>query len=199
MAFVKFMIRIGDYLGKGKNKKKILEIIQLSNGWILVKTENSKSKRDFKVRTITDINSKKYYTPKHAHFAIDFFGKLCQNKEKAKKVFEAIIKVWLGEDVQKVLYEYLPKTKNLIGYQLDYILYALRWILEQENINFTGRPQKLQEKLDEKCKKFGINVPEKCKGSQLAISLFCDILLGIHPVEALLSANLDIVPKLKKK
>jgi hypothetical protein len=34
------------------------------------------------------------------------------------------------------------------------------------------------------------------EGSQLAISLFCDILfLGVHPVEAFLSARLDIVPR----
>jgi hypothetical protein len=35
------------------------------------------------------------------------------------------------------------------------------------------------------------------KGNQLVISLFCDIFNGIHPVEALLSANLDIISKMK--
>ena len=90
------MIKIGEYLGKGKNKKKILEVIPLSNGWILVKTENSKSVKDFKVRTITDVNLRKFYTPKHAHFAIDFYGKLCHNREKAEKVFWAIIEFILS-------------------------------------------------------------------------------------------------------
>ena len=37
------------------------------------------------------------------------------------------------------------------------------------------------------------------EGSQLAISLFCDILLGVHPVEALLAANLDIIPIRRRK
>jgi hypothetical protein len=144
------MINIGEYLGRGKNKKKILDIIPLSNGWVLVKTENSKSTKDFKVRTITDVNLKKFYTPKHAHFVIDFFGKLCQNREKAIKVFDAIIKIWHGESVKNILREYENEVKGLVGYDIEYILYALKWILEQEDINFNGRPVKLQEKLNEK-------------------------------------------------
>ncbi|MHA2612151.1 MAG: hypothetical protein V2G33_07195 [bacterium JZ-2024 1] len=56
---------------------------------------------------------------------------------------------------------------------------------------------KLQQILDNKCKLAKVEVPENRKGSQLAISLFCDLFLGIHPVEALLSANLDIVPKFR--
>ncbi|MCM8808540.1 MAG: hypothetical protein NC926_11520 [Candidatus Omnitrophica bacterium] len=191
------MIKVGDYLGKGKNKKKVLEVVQLLNGWILVKTENSKSKNDFKVRTIYDPKKLKFYTPKHAHFAIDFYGKLCHNREKAEKVFRAIIEVWSGKLVEDVLEKYLKDVGNLPGYNLDYILYALKLILEQEDINFSGRPAKLQQMLDNKCKLVKVDVPENRKGSQLAISLFCDILLGTHPVEALLSANLDIVPKSK--
>jgi hypothetical protein len=192
------MIQVGEYLGRGKYKKKILEIISLSNGWILVKTENSKSTKDFKVRTITDANSGKFYTPKHAHFVIDLFGKLCQNKEKAKKIFDAIIEMWQGKDVKNILRKYENHTKGLVGYDLEYILYALKWILEQEDINFNGRPTKLQEKLNEKFNTMNIKIPPQREGSQLAISLFCDILLGIHPVEALLAANLDIIPKFKK-
>jgi len=106
--------------------------------------------------------------------------------------------MWQGENVKEILKEYKTQTNGLIGYDLEYILYALRWILEQEDINFNGRPEKLQEKLNEKCKKAGVSVPTQRKGSQLAISLFCDILLGVHPVEALLAANLDITPKFKR-
>ncbi len=192
------MIKIGDYLGKGKNKKKVLDIKELSNGWILVKTKNSKSKKDFKVRTIYDREKLKFYTPKHAHFAIDLYGKLCNSPEKAEKVFRAIIEVWQGEPVEKVLEKYQDIDK-LPGYNLDYILYALKWILEQEDINFRRRqrPEKLQQMLDDKCKKAKVNVPKNREGSQLAISLLCDIFLGVHPVEALLAANLDIVPKFK--
>ncbi|MEM5830865.1 MAG: hypothetical protein ABIM98_06885 [candidate division WOR-3 bacterium] len=192
------MIKVGDYLGRGKNKKKVLEVVQLSNGWILVKTENSKSKNDFKVRTIYEPEKLKFYTPKHAHFAIDFYGKLCHSKEKAKKVFRAIIEVWNCKSVKDVLEKYRKDVDDLPGYKLDYILYALKWILEQEDINFSSRPEKLQQMLDNKCKLAEVNVPENRKGSQLAISLFCDIFLGVHPVEALLSAKLDIVPKFRK-
>lgn len=186
---------MGEYLGRGKNKKRILEIVKLSNGWVLAKTENQKSPRDFKVRVVTDTESRRFYTPKHAHFAIDFYGKLCQNKEKAENVFKAVIEVWHKKDVKQLLEKYEPLTSGLKGYDLDYILYGLAWILEQEDINFTGRPVKLQEKLDEKCQKFGIQVPMGREGSQLAISLFCDILGGVHPVEALLAVGLDVVPR----
>jgi hypothetical protein len=195
---IKGGIKIGEYLGKGKNKKKILEIIPLSNGWILVKTENSKSLKDFKVRTIIDVDSRKFYTPKHAHFVIDFYGKLCQDRKAAEKLFNAIIEVWQGEEVKKVIPKYKNQVNHLVGYKLDYILYALKWILEQEDINFKGRPEKLQQKLNEKFMSVKIKVPKNREGSQLAISLFCDVLSGIHPVEALLNANLDIIPKFRK-
>jgi hypothetical protein len=78
------MLKVGEYIGKGKNRRRILEIIELSNGWMLVKTKNTKSARDFKVRTVTDPKSKHFYTPKHAHFAIDFLVKCAKIKKKQK-------------------------------------------------------------------------------------------------------------------
>ncbi len=187
-------LEIGEYFGR-REKKKILDKIELPNGWILIKTENKKSEKDFKVRTITNVEKMKYYTPKHAHFAIDFYGKYCQNKEKAKYLFNAIIEVWQGGNPDEIIEKYKDKVKGLIGYEIEYILYALNWILEQENVNFKGRDVKLQEELDKKFKNMNIEVPEKNKGSQLAISLFIDILNGIHPVEAFLSARLDVIPR----
>lgn len=195
-------LKVGDYIGMGKNRKRILDLVELSNGWILCKTENKKSTKDFKVRTVTNVKllpKGGFYTPKHAHFAIDLYGKLCQDEKKAKNVFKAIIEVWQRENVEQVIKKYARLTKGLVGYDLDYILYALNWILEQEDINFVGRPQKLQKKLDEKCQDMGIKVPEGREGSQLAISLFCDIVNGIHPVEALIRANLDVVPRLARR
>jgi hypothetical protein len=189
------MIQKGEYLGRGKNRKRVLEVVTLSNGWILVKTEDSKSPKDFLVRTVTDVSSRKFYTPKHAHFVIDFFGKLCQDKNRALKVFDAIIKMWQGVRIEELLDKYKKETEGLVGYDLEYVLYALNWILEQEDINFNGRPSELQEKIDEKLEKLGILAPSGREGSQLAISLFCDIVLGVHPVEAFLSARLDIIPR----
>jgi len=193
------MIQKGEYLGRGKNRKRVLEVVMLSNGWILVKTEDSKSSKDFLVRTVTDVNSRKFYTPKHAHFVIDFFGKLCQDKNRALKVFDAIIKMWQGVRIEDLLDKYKKETEDLVGYDLEYVLYALNWILEQEDINFNGRPSELQEKIYGKLEKLGILAPSGREGSQLAISLFCDILLGVHPVEALLAANLDIIPIRRRK
>ena len=181
-------------IGEKIRGKKILAKIELNNGWIIIKTENKKSEKDFKVKTIYQTEPLKYYTPKHAHFAIDLYGKICNNKEKAKKVFEAIIKIWQGEAVKEVLKKYEKEVKNLPGYDLEYILYALNWILEQEDINFRSRPKKRQKELDEIFEKLKIKVPENREGSQLAISLLGNIVLGFHPVEALLKSNLDVLP-----
>ena len=188
-------LRIGDKLGG----KKIREIIYLSNGWLLVKTDDSKSLQDFRVRTVWQLRPRKrFFTPKHAHFAIDFYGKLCANKEKAMKVFNAIVEVWHDELIEKVLEKYKNEVKDLPGYDLEYILYALKWILEQEDINFKGRPESKQKQLDEILGKVGVKTPQGRKGSELAIALFCDIASGTHPVEAFIKVNLDIVPKIKK-
>ncbi len=181
-------------IGEKIRGKKILAKIELNNGWIIIKTENKKSEKDFKVKTIYQTEPLKYYTPKHAHFAIDLYGKICNNKEKAKKVFEAIIKIWQGEAVKEVLKKYEKEVKNLPGYDLEYILYALNWILEQEDINFRSRPKKRQKELDEIFEELKIKVPENREGSQLAISLLGNIVLGFHPVEALLKSNLDVLP-----
>jgi hypothetical protein len=186
-------------VGKKFRGKEIKDIVKLSNGWYLIKTENSKSAQDFKVKTIFSLKPLRSLTPKHAHFAIDFYGKLCANKEKAMKVFKAIIDVWSGESVEEVLKKYDSEVKNLPGYSLEYILYALKWILEQEDINFTGRPQKRQQQLEEILRRQGIITPERRKGSELAISLFCDIASGTHPVEAFIKANLDVIPIKRRK
>jgi len=180
--------------------KRIREIIKLSNGWLVVKTDNTKSARDFKVRTVWQLKPRKrYFTPKHAHFAIDFYGKLCADKEKAMKVFNAIIELWNNEPIEKILEKYKEDVKDLPGYDLEYILYALKWILEQEDINFKGRPEERQKQLDEILEKVKVKVPKGREGSELAISLFCDIASGTHPVEAFIKANLDVVAKIKRR
>lgn len=187
-------LKVGDYFGRGKNKKQIKEKIVLSNGWILLKTEDSKSERDFRVKIVFSLKPQRTLTPRHAHFLIDFYGKMCADKEKAKKLLLAIYEIWKGTDVKEVMNMYEKSLLDLPGYPIEYILYALRWILEQEDINFKGRPKKKQEILDEICKKQGIETPKGKEGSQLAVALLCDVMNGTHPVEALLKANLDIRP-----
>ena len=188
-------LKVGETLGG----KRIREIIKLSNGWFVVKTDDSKSPKDFKVRTVWQLKPRKrYFTPKHAHFAIDFYGKLCADKEKAMKVFNAIIEVWYNKPAKEVLEKYEKEVKGLPGYNLEYILYALKWILEQEDINFRGRPPDKQKQLDEILNKVGVSTPQEREGSELAISLFCDIVSGTHPVEAFIKANLDVIPKRRK-
>jgi hypothetical protein len=111
------------------------------------------------------------------------------------KVFNAIIEIWNNKPIEEVLKKYENEVKDLPGYNLEYILYALKWILDQEDINFTGRPQKKQQQIDEILKKQGVITPHGRKGSELAISLFCDIASGAHPVEAFMRANLDVLPR----
>jgi hypothetical protein len=191
-------LKIGEFWGKGKYSKRILDIKELSNGWYLIKTENSKSKDDFRVKVIFSLDPPRSMTPKHAHFLIDFYGKLCADSGKAKSILEAICEMWHHpENIDEIFRKYQKKIYGLPGYPFEYILYGLKWILEQEDINFKGRPSKKQAELDEICKKQNIITPENRKGSQLAISLLCDVANGTHPVESLLKANLDIRPKSK--
>jgi hypothetical protein len=185
-------------VGEKFRGKEIKEIVKLSNGWYLIKTENGKSLKDFKVKTIFSLQPLHSLTPKHAHFAIDFYGKLCNNKEKAMKVFEAIIEVWNSHSTEEVLQKYKEQVKGLPGYDLEYILYTLKWILEQEDINFVGRPENKQKQINEILQKQGVVTPQGRKGSELAISLFCDIANGTHPVEAFVKANLDVLPRKRR-
>jgi hypothetical protein len=184
-------IKVGEYL----RKKRILDVVKLSNGWYIVKTENKKSERDFKVKTIFQtIPTIRSLTPKHAHFVIDFFGKVCANKEKSMKVLEAIVEVWHGKSVQDVLNRYRSFASQLPGYSLEYILHGLNWILEQEDVNFAGRPKNRQREIDEIFQKCRVKPAPDRYGSQLAMSLFCNVALGLHPVEAFIRANLDVLP-----
>jgi len=171
--------------------KEVLDVVTLSNGWQVAKTEDTKSSQDFRVKIVSPRHPRGF-TIKHAHFAIDFYGKLCQDRKKALKILEALEKVWHGRNVNKVLEKYESRARGSAGYSLEYYLYALRWILDQEDINFRGRSSNKQEELDEKLQKQGIKTPSRRAGSQLAIALFCDIASGVHPVEAFYSAGLSI-------
>ena len=184
-------------VGSKIRNKEIKDLIKLKNGWILLKTENGKSEEDFRVRLVLSTAPLHSLVPKHAHFAIDLFGKWCQSKEGAMSVLQAIYEVWSRVPVKDVLNKYESTTSGLVGYPLEYILYALNWIFEQEDINFNGRPQKKQQELDSVLGRFSFSVPKGRYGSELAMSLLCNIVSGMHPVDALLAANLDVIPRKK--
>lgn len=178
-------------VGQLIRRKRVLDVINLSNGWQLIKTENAKSPRDFKVKVINPQHPQGL-TIKHAHFALDFYGKFCQDKGKAFKVLRAISRAWHGKNINKLIKTYGPKVRGLVGYDFEYLLYAFNWVLEQEDINFKGRSPAKQKELDGKLGKLGIKTPRGRKGSQLAIALLCDIASGVHPVEAFYGAGLRI-------
>jgi hypothetical protein len=173
----------------------IKDVRHLGNGWVLLKTENGKSAGDFRVRTVYQTTpSLRYYTPKHAHFAIDLYGKWCKDPQGAWAVFSAIVDLWQGHPLAAVLGRYAQRAQGLPGYELEYILCALEWILEQEDVNFGGRPPALQNRLDAELHSAGVQVPHGREGSQLAMVLLLQVARGRHPVEAMLAANLDVLP-----
>jgi len=57
-----------------------------------------------------------------------------------------------------------------------------------------GRPDSRQREIDEIFQKCNVTPPSDRPGSQLAMSLFCNVALGLHPVEAFIRANLDVLP-----
>lgn len=175
--------------------KEIRDVIQLSNGWLLIKTEDGKSSKDFRVKLITQTSPRiRSVTPKHAHFLIDYYGKKCASEPKAEKLFRGIIEVWKGRAPSVVLAEVGSELEGLPGYPPEYILNALGWILDQEDINYTGRPEAKQTELDATLRKAGVEPLSGRQGSELAVSLFCNVALGLHPVEAFLKAQIDVIP-----
>jgi len=185
-------------IGEKWRGSEIIDFVKLSNGWYIIKAPGTLSEKDFKVKAIFSIKPQSSLQPKHAHFAIDFYGKICNDKEKAMNVFKAIIDIWHRNSIENTLNNYKKLVENLPGYNLEYILYAMRWVLDQEDINFKGREEKKQRELDEICGKQNVIVPVGRKGSQLAMSLLCAIANGMHPVEAFRIGGLDVIPIRKR-
>jgi len=185
------MVEVGDT----SNGDEILEVKELSDNQTLIRTEGTLSDDDFRVKLINE-HHPRGVTVKHAHFAIDFFGKLQYDREIGGRVLQSLVDMWHGNDVEEELDEWRdsPHQEELPGYNLDYIFYAMAWILEQEDINYDpdGRDDSKQREIDEILQQQGVNTPEGRKGSELAISLFCDIANGTHPVEAFYRVNLRI-------
>jgi hypothetical protein len=177
-----------------RTRKPIKDVRPLRNRWVLLKTQDSKSAGDFRVITVYQTKPLRYYTPKHAHFAIDLYGKWCKDPQGAGAVFSAIVDLWQGQSVTHLTKCYGQQAQGLPGYELEYILYALEWILEQEDINFRGRPPALQERLNAEFQSARVQVPPGREGSQLAMVLLLQVAKGKHPVEAMLAANLDVLP-----
>lgn len=184
------MVNVGDT----SNGDEILEVKELTENQTLIRTEGALSNEDFRVKLING-NHPRGVTIKHAHFAIDFFGKLQYKQDVGKRVFESILEIWQGADVEEILDGWsLPLRRELPGYNLDYVFWSMAWILEQEDINYdpASRSKSKQEEIDEILLEQGVRTPQGRKGSELAISLFCDIANGTHPVEAFYRVNLRI-------
>jgi len=158
---------------------KILSLIELSDGRLILKVRNKKGAGDFAVKIFNPFATKRglVFIPKHAHFAIDFYGKLCANKELARGLFREVQKVYRGEKSAKEVLEELRKSErfqayqSLPGYDPEYILYCLELIFEQEDVNY----------------------PPPKRGRALAWQLLENIVINeVHPVEAMLRSGLRI-------
>lgn len=178
---------------------EVLEVRELEqDGWIIFKVPGSKSENDFVVKVINPDHSRGF-SVQHAHFALDLYGKLNRDPDVTRKVFDAIIEVWQGEPPEPQLDALRQETGHLPGYGIEYFLITYSWILDQEDVNYEAgggsRGEDKQEQIDEILGRVGVEKPRNREGSQLAISLLCDIIDGKHPVEALRQANLVIVPR----
>ena len=185
------MVEVGDT----SNGDEIFWVKELSDNQTLVRTEGTLSDEDFRVKLINE-HHPIGVTVKHAHFAIDFFGKLQYDREIGGRVLQSLVDIWHGSAVEEVLNEWRDSGRemDLPGYNLDYIFYAMDGILEQEDVNYDpgGRDDSKQREIDEILQEQGVTTPEGREGSELAISLFCDIANGTHPVEAFYRVGLRI-------
>lgn len=175
--------------------KEVLEVRDLSlEEWIIFKIPGNKSEEDFIVK-VTNPEHPQGIAVQHAHFAIDYYGKLKHDETDAKRVFEGLIEIWKGKEVESVLERIRQSLGHLPGYDPEYIFYTMDWILDQEDINYNqsdGRSEKKQRQLDTALENVGVEPADGREGSQLAIGLFCDITSEVHPVEALRRAGLRI-------
>jgi hypothetical protein len=175
--------------------KEVLEIKSLSEeGWKIYRVDGNKSEADFIVKVINPDHPRGIKI-KHAHFAIDFFGKLRQDQRAALTLFDGLIEIWQGKNAETVLDDISDKTSHLSGYSPEFFLYTMDWILEQEDINYTSgdRGPKKQSEIDQMLSEMEVSAPSGREGSHLAISLFSDIAAGEHPVEAFYRVGIDVV------
>lgn len=177
---------------------EVLEIRELSEeGWIIFKVPGRISEDDFIVKVINP-DHPRGVSVQHAHFALDLYGKLMSDEKAARGVFDGVIDIWQGQSPEPLLDRLEQVTSDLRGYDLEYFLLAYGWILDQEDINYAAgedRGEKKQAQIDAILERAGVEKAEGREGSQLAISLLCDIVTGEHPVEALRRADLIISPR----
>jgi hypothetical protein len=181
-----------------KSYKKIIENHEylqrkdLSDGTIVFTVKGKKGPGDFRVRAYNPQTNFRIQ-PKHAHFAIDFYGKLCADREAALILLKAISEIWHQAPVDDVFSKYKDVLAKLPGYKLEYILNSLKLILEQEDINYsTPRRPELQEEFNRICKKQNITTPKGREGSKITIALFCYMVDDMHPVDAFIKLGLRI-------
>lgn len=139
------------------------EVQKLSEDTYLFKTKGNKGDDDYQVR----IRNEKHraYSIEYTRFAIDLAMKYHNDRKKANQVFDSVVRAWSGEDVDDLLEEYAEDADDLPGYDLEFILYALDWIMENEDAIFEGRSDNKQEEIDEKLAAHDIKKPSNREGS----------------------------------
>lgn len=164
------------------------EVRELSGETYLFKTKGDKGDEDYQVR----IRNEKHraYSIEYTRFAIDLAMKYHSDREKANKVFDSIVRAWGREDIDSLLAEYANNVDSLPGYDLEFILHALDWIMENEDAIFGERSDNKQEQINQKLATHDIEKPRDRAGSQLAMGLFAGIVAGNHPVDELYDADL---------
>lgn len=162
--------------------KRILEERILSDGRIIRTYPGTKGPKDFILKA-TSLRTGREMTPKHAHFVIDFYGKICSSKKDALLEFELIGRIYQGEKAKGILSSLSTKDKNKIaslpGYNIEYILNCLELIFKQEELNYPSN------KINPRTGKY-------FEGKRFTFGMFEDVVNGTHPVEAMKKKGLRI-------
>jgi len=148
--------------------------IEVNDFRLKVIDKGGKSERDFIIKA--KFRGKREFTPKHAHFLIDFYGKLCYSTEIGQSLFKLITQLYLGKTPDEILSSLDPITRKLLnsapGYPIEYILYSLWLLFEVEDVNYPPSQGK--------------------NGRKQPYQMFVDVMNGMHPVNAMKKAGLRI-------
>ena len=177
--------------------EQVLERRRLSDGTWLFRVADGKGAGDFIVRAVNTVGRE--LTPKHAHFAIDVYGKLCSNETLAESLLVSVDRLFAGAGAETILTEMgqglVAELDVQPGFSTEYILHSLELIFAQENVNWDRDmvdkplPSIRRSLLSRKV----LTVDESTRGSGLAIALLRQIVRHrVHPVEAMTELGLRI-------
>ena len=187
---------------RGVPPGKILEARRLSDGTWIFKIANKKGPGDFRVSVLDPVTHTRL-TPTYAHFAIDLYGKLCQNESLTASLLELVEEVYRGHPASEILKklsttELSTNLAKLHGYSVEYTLHTLEFIFAQEDVNWERdfiQPRRPLPALRHKLVEQGFLTRDEAynRGSAIAMHLFRRVVRDkVHVVTAMHEVRLRI-------